>query len=154
MSHLLKEINAYTQEHWLKEPADIAKMQEKNVSISKEFPIYIYCSGHIENIATLVYDFYLRAKEEKGDLETFKDIAAEEADRFSEIFGVYYSMDDLSGFLKKSAAAYREAKDFAEVRELSRILQHYLVQMSFWVDTAIRWDKVSEAFTEILHQNK
>ena len=91
------------------------------------------------------------AKAENGDLETIKSIAAEETDRFSEIFEVYYSMHDLSGFLKRSAAAYREAADFKETSELSRILQHYLVLMSFWVDTAIPWDQVNDAFHQIVY---
>ena len=148
---LISDINAYVEAHRLKEPADIGEMKKKNVSIAKEFPVYVYCSGHIENIATLIYDFYLRAKRQEGDLETVKSIAAEEAERFSEIFGVYYSMHDLSGFLKRSAVAYREAADFAALTELSQILQHYLVLMSFWVDTAIPWDKVNDAFHEIVH---
>lgn len=151
MSVLTSEINDYVHAHWLTEPADIGEMKKKNLSITKEFPVYVYCSGHIENIATLIYDFYLRAKQREGDLDTVKSIAAEEANRFSEIFGVYYSMHDLSGFLKRSAAAYKQALNFEEVAELSRILQHYLVLMSFWVDTAIPWDKVNDAFHKIIY---
>ncbi len=151
MSTFTSEINDYIHKYWLVEPDDISELKKKNNKIAKEFPMYLYCSGHIENIATLIYDFYLRAKAENGDLETIKSIAAEEANRFSEIFEVYYSMHDLSSFLKRSAEAYTATVDFKEIAELSRILQHYLVLMSFWVDTAIPWDKVNDAFHQIVY---
>ena len=151
MSALTTELNDYIHKYWLVEPDDISELKKKNNKIAKEFPMYLYCSGHIENIATLVYDFYLRAKAENGDLETIKSIAAEETNRFSEIFEVYYSMHDLSDFLKRSADAYTAAADFEETAELSRLLQHYLVLMSFWVDTAIPWDKVNDAFHQIVY---
>jgi hypothetical protein len=154
MSVLTDEINAYVHQYWLTEPGDLANLRKKNNEIAKEFPVYLYCSGHIENIATLIYDFYLRAKRCDGDLETVKSIAAEEADRFSEIFGVYYNMDDLAGFLKRSAAEYREVKSFQELEELSRILQHYLVLMSFWVDLAINWSEVNDSFHKIGYVKK
>jgi hypothetical protein len=58
-------------------------------------------------------------------------------------------MNDLAGFLKRSAAAYREVKSFGELEELSKILQHYLALMFFWVDLAINWSEVNDTFHDI-----
>jgi hypothetical protein len=47
MSVLTDEITAYVHKYWLDGPGDITNLKRKNREIAKEFPVYLYCSGHM-----------------------------------------------------------------------------------------------------------
>ena len=152
MDTLIRDLQQYTDQIWLTEPQDIANMKRRNVDNGKNFSVFCYCNGHIESAATAVYEFYRYGCAAKGDLATFRLVAASECRRFSVIFGVYYDMHDLSAFLQRAAEAYEQAPDFEAFAALSQVLQHYLVCMAFWVDTSIPWDTVSQAFSQLVAQ--
>lgn len=149
---LLSEIDLALDKIWLDQPADIQKMLSRNVDNGKNFSVWTYCYGHTEALAATVYNYYLWGKQHKGDLDTIKMIAAEEMRRYAGIMKIYYYMDNMSGLLEKAAAGYEQAESYEDFALLSRTLQHYLVQMSYWVDISIPWDKVSAAFSKIMKE--
>ena len=149
---LLTEINLALEKIWLDQPADIAKMLSRNVDNGKNFSVWTYCYGHTEALASVGYTYYLWGKQHKGELETIKTIATDEMHRYAGIMKIYYYMDDMSGLLDKASEAYAQVESYEEFALLSQTLQHYLVQMSYWVDMSIPWDKVSAAFSQIMKE--
>jgi hypothetical protein len=61
-------------------------------------------------------------------------------------------MNDLASLLEEAAAGFDSATTYEELSRLSRTLQRYVMQLSFWVDIELPWAEVSELVDKKWHK--
>lgn len=128
---------------WLKRPGEIDRMVERNAQTGREFGVWAYAWGEAVTLADFLRVLLGMAYEREGSVRTLRAVAARELRFFSPIFRDSAHMAHVSELLEEAAAAYGEVVSFAEFYALTRAVQRYLVQLSFWLDMELPWDGVS-----------
>lgn len=128
---------------WLRRPDEIDRMVERNAQTGREFGVWAYAWGEAVTLADFLRVLLGMAYEREGSVRTLRAVAARELRFFSPIFRDSAHMAHVSELLEEAAGAYGEVVSFAEFYALTRAVQRYLVQLSFWLDMELPWDGVS-----------
>ncbi len=154
MNELIREIKARINDGWVDQPEDIDLLLERKGAKNQNLTIDVYAQGDTNAMAYFLFILYSYAKEEKGDLETLKNLASEllsfQGNRFKE----YYKMPDSLALSMRAAVAFKDVKTYADYCELSRAVQCYFGQMSYWVDLVIPWNELGEEHKRIMEEKK
>ena len=153
MNELIREINSRLKDAQFRRPTDIDRMLARKGARGQNFTINMYCQGDTNAMAYFMFILYTYAKEDRGDLETLKNLASDflsfQGNRFKE----YYQMWDSLKVSMDSALAFKDIRTNAEFCELARAVQSYFGQLAYWVDLVMPWDEMSKAHTALMQEN-
>lgn len=153
MNELIREINSRLKDAQINPPADIQRMLERKGAKNQNFTINVYAQGDTNAMAYFMFILYTYAKEEKGDLETLKNLASDflsfQGNRFKE----YYKMWDSLKVSMDSALAFKDIRTNEEFCQLARAVQSYFGQLAYWIDLVIPWEELGQAHTRIMQEH-
>lgn len=153
MNELIREINSRLKDARIDPPADIERMLERKGAKGQNLTINVYAQGDTNAMAYFMFILYTYAKEEKGDLDTLKNLASDflafQGNRFKE----YYKMWDSLKVSMDSALAFKDVKDKEEFCALARAVQSYFGQLAYWVDLVMPWDELGQEHARIMKEH-
>lgn len=138
------KLDAAMKDMWLKKPEDIHRMVGRNYDTGKEFSVWAYTWGFLSNLSDLLNTVHVRAKAGEGDVATLATLMADMCRNYANSFNHNSHMYDCEALLNESADAFEKVETPEELATLTRALQRYVIQLSFWVDMELPWAKVSE----------
>ena len=150
MEKLLQDFEAYIEKAQFQRPADMDRLLRHNSERGKNLAICVFFHGDSEAGGSVLYSYYSMAKRREGDLETLKKLTAEYLSFHAARFLNYYTMTDGHELLTRAAAAVPQIADFDQYIRFVNTIQHFFVELTFWVDICIPWAEASEAFTQIM----
>lgn len=152
MDELLEKIGGATLEMWLDRPQDVGRMVGRNYATGKEFAVWAYCWGYLGNLGDWLYSLHGISEKREGDVGTLGLLYAQRCREYASIFRATGHMEDLASLLEDAAVGFESAKAHEELSQLSRTLQRYVMQLSFWVDIELPWAEVSELVDKRWHE--
>lgn len=150
METLLRDFEQYIQNAQFNRPADMDRLLRHNSETGKNLAICVFFHGDSEAGGSVLYTYYCMGKRQEGDLETLKKLTADYLSFHAARFLNYYTMTDGYALLTRAAAAVREIENFEQYTRFVNTIQHFFVELTYWVDICIPWDEASKAFTKIM----
>ena len=147
-------IEEATKAIWLEQPEEIRRMLQRNVEINKNFSVWTSCNGRVESLNASLYSYYVQIEKGEAELSFWKRLLSAEMKNYGQIMDSFYYMGETARLLKLCAQAYECVENREQLLSLTESLLFYSAQIAYWVDMSIPWDAVSDAFAQIMKEQK